>query len=269
MGRAVRQGGSGDAGSCWPGPGPLGKGPGDASIHHGSMIPPSSRRTGWPRTPRLHLPPAASRAPDAGHHVLIAICAVALRRGLPAVYTNCSAGEPRLEWFQGATFLRTADSGIPPTTPGRRRLSQDGWTPEHRSSRACNIIEAMDPEQVRRPSLTGWKAPPMWPRPATPPSTVSHRRRKPVRRSHRTAIRVKRAIAPGQRNWASSPTRYTLGQVKTAEKSNEITGGRSPSCCQCWRLQGCIVTSTLKYGVGLSRRSPRGFSGRFPANGWR
>ena len=41
------------------------------------------------------------------------------------------------------------------------------------STKACAISSRPSPRRTGRPSLTGWTAPPLWPRPPTPPSRLS------------------------------------------------------------------------------------------------
>ena len=63
--------------------------------------------------------------------------------------------------------------------------------------------------------------------------------------------------------WASANT-LTLGQVKTTEKSNEITA--IPQLLPMLELKGCSSPSTP---WAASRRSPRGFWTGEPATCWR
>ena len=78
---------------------------------------------------------------------------------------------------------------------------------------------------------------------------------KTVRRSH-DRNSGKRAIHLVSA-WASANTQVTLGQVKTEEKSNEITA--IPQLLQMLELKGCIVTIDAMGCQPRTRTSPRGF----------
>ena len=146
-------------------------------------------------------------------------------------------------------IVRQEQAGMVPDLPGtaprhpvprhlRRRLLPAG------PGAVPAVLHGLDPGGVR----------------PDPRGSGGHRRQT-VRRSHDRNV-GKRAIHLVSA-WASANT-LTLGQVKTAEKSNEITA--IPQLLPILELKGASSPSTP---WAASRRSPRGFWTGEPATCWR
>ena len=112
------------------------------------------------------------------------------------------------------------------------------------STKACTISSRRYPKMPGRRFLTGWTAPPMWPKPPTPPSRVS--RMLPHRPAGEAGARFQlalRHLQPRLHHRRDGETLELEAHRRHAEIENAIRD--------------------LKYGVGLNHLP----SGRFA--GWR
>ena len=121
-----------------------------------------------------------------GYHPLLAVAAgtgdvlmARLRKGRAntvrgaAHFLRETVGRVRYAGARGQLTVR-ADSGFYTHTivAACRRMESASPSPSARVL-ACAVSSRPYPSRTGRPSLTGWTAPPLWPRPATPPFRVS------------------------------------------------------------------------------------------------
>ena len=193
-----------------------------------------------------------------GYHPLLAVAAgtgdvlmARLREGRAntargaAHFLRETVGRVRYAGARGQLTVR-ADSGFytHAIVAACRRMDVRFSITVRQHARLRSLIEAI-PERTGRPSPTGWRAPPMWPKPATLPS------------------RVRRRAGAAHRPAREAHARFPVGPLATyscfIDREGETLALEADHRRHA-EIENAI--RDLKYGVGLNH-----LSGRFPANG--
>ena len=144
-------------------------------------------------------------------------------------------GRSKLEWFQ--TFLELPGGTSHPTTPSA--MSSPGWT-----QCSCRTASCPGPKPSQNCCRVKW-----W--------------LLTGRRPGGPTMGLEQGLPYLVSAWATQNA-LTLGQVKTEEKSNEITA--IPQLLEMLDLHGCIVTIDA---MGCQRESPRRLQKAGPTTCWR